>query len=93
MCTCRTPFDRGRSSGERPIGGLVYSATVRCPCGSGLAYSEDADPFRGAWDCAEILLGTASTEVTHTARLPFVYYEIKSEAQPSASGASTRPKE
>ncbi len=29
--------------------------------------------------------------MTHTDRLPFVFYEIKSEGQPSANGATTRP--
>lgn len=71
---------------------LIYAATVRCPCGAGLAYdNETADPFKGFWDCSAIMLGTAREDVTHTARLPFVYYEIKGENQPSARGATTRP--
>lgn len=76
---------------------LRYSAGARCPCGAGLAYDingeDPSSPFRGPsyWDCAEILLGTARTDVTHTAQLPFVFYEIKSEDQPSAGGRTTRP--
>lgn len=78
---------------------LVYAASARCPCGAGLAYEprgESGRPITGYWDCAEILLGTATPSgapgaLTHTARLPFVFYEIKSERQPSANGATTRP--
>lgn len=75
---------------------LVYAATKRCPCGAGLAYKSGANPFDGAWDCSAILLGEAIPQgepgsVTHTARLPFVFYKIKSENQPSARGATTRP--
>ena len=71
---------------------LIYAATVRCPCGAGMAYREGDD----AWDCSAILLGTAVPSgepgsVKHEARLPFVFYEIKSEKQPSANGATTRP--
>jgi len=75
---------------------LVYAATNRCPCGAGLAYLAGSQPMTGAWDCSAILLGTAVPSgqpgaVQHTDRLPFVFYEIKSELQPSARGATTRP--
>ena len=70
---------------------LVYSAAARCPCGSGLAYLQDSTD--NYWDCAKIWLGTADHGVQHTAKLPFVFYEIKGENQPSANGATTRPKE
>lgn len=77
---------------------LIYAATARCPCGAGLAYRKDAKPFGDTahWDCSAILLGTAvpsgrPDSVEHTAVLPFVFYEIKSEQQPSANGATTRP--
>lgn len=81
---------------------LRYAATVRCPCGAGLAYDPRADgegtPFRGpsAWDCSAILLGEAIPSgqpgaVEHTDQLPFAFYEIKSEDQPSAKGRTTRP--
>lgn len=79
---------------------LVYSAWSRCPCGAGLAYDpcfEDENsvfkgPLSGCWDCSAILLGIADKGVTHTAQLPFAFYEISSEGQPSANGATTRPK-
>ena len=77
---------------KRPA--LVYAAFARCPRGAGLAYAprgESGKPIQGYWDCAAILLGTADEGVKHTARLPFVFYEIKSENQPSANGATTRP--
>lgn len=83
-----------------PIGErLVYAAYGRCPCGAGLAYDpcyEDKSspfvgPLSGYWDCSEILLGTARTDVKHTDKLPFAFYEVKSEGQPSANGATTRP--
>jgi len=66
---------------------LVYAAYDRCPCGAGLAYIPNGPRN---WDCSKILLGTADKGVTHTAKLPFVFYEIKSENQPSAGGATTR---
>lgn len=82
---------------------LIYAAYNRCPCGAGIAYdpfSEDPDsPFKGpsSWDCSAIILGTAIPSgqpgaVEHTGKLPFSMYEIKSENQPSAGGATTRPK-
>lgn len=74
---------------------MTYAATSRCPCGAGLAYDDTctAEPFKfpSYWDCSAILLGTADPNVQHTARLPFTFYEIKSEGQPSANGATTRP--
>lgn len=92
---------------QRPLAErLTYAATARCKCGAGLAYDpyqEDrpGSPFRGpdAWECSALLLSpTPPTQYTkgmldsHTAPLPFSYYEIKSENQPSACGATTRPK-
>lgn len=78
---------------------LVYAAHKRCPCGAGLAYEprgESGKPIAGYWDCSAILLGDAIPSgqpgsVQHTGRLPFVFYEVKSETQPSAQGATTRP--
>jgi hypothetical protein len=85
---------KARSLADR----LVYSATARCPCGAGLAYDpayEDESsvfrgPLSGHWDCSAILLGTADPAVQHTDQLPFAFYEIKTEGQPSACGATTR---
>lgn len=79
---------------------LTYAATARCQCGAGLAYGAmcEEPPFRGPsyWDCSDILLGRAVPSgqpgaVTHSDRFPFAFYEIKSEHQPSAKGATTRP--
>lgn len=72
---------------------LVYAAAARCPCGYGLAYDRNGEsgvPIHGYWDCAGILLGKANPHVTHTAKLPFAFYEIKGEQQPSAHGMTTR---
>ena len=78
-----------------PHGKLVFSAYDRCPCGAGLAYYKKSSPTDGYWDCADILQGLAIPDdqegsVQHTAKLPFVFYEIKSELQPSANGHTTR---
>lgn len=79
---------------------LTWAATDRCPCGAGLAYDESCQledvpqvwPYNGYWECSAILLGTAVPgEATHTAKLPFAYYSIKSDNQPSANGRTTRP--
>lgn len=75
---------------------LVYAAFARCPCGAGLAHIKNCGP-QGNWDCSDILLGRAIPSgqpgaKQHTAQLPFVFYEIKSENQPSVNGATTRPK-
>ncbi len=67
---------------------LIYSAYSRCPCGAGLAYAPGGEHY---WDCSAILLGVANREVMHTGKLPFTFYEVKSELQPSAYGATTRP--
>lgn len=78
---------------------LVYAATSRCPCGAGLAYVPGfGGPDNGFWDCSAILTGTAIPSgqpgaVTHTDRLPFEFWKVKSEEQPSALGATARPKE
>jgi hypothetical protein len=69
---------------------LVYAAYSRCPCGAGMAYPKDISPH-GFWDCSAILKGTHDQSVQHTGRLPFAFYEVKGEGQPSARGASTRP--
>ena len=84
---------------------LIFAAHSRCPCGAGLAYDPAGEvggiedgPFNrpNAWDCSAILLGTAALSGQHgagqhTGLLPFAFYEIKSENQPSAGGATTRP--
>jgi hypothetical protein len=83
---------------------LVYAATARCPCGAGLAYPPKGVPEEGPfkywdhWDCSDILTGRAVKKgepgaVTHTDKLHFSCWEVKSEDQPSAKGATTRPKD
>lgn len=83
---------------------LHFAATMRCSCGAGLAYDPAGlsggvgntdgpfkGPLNGYWDCSAIILGTADKEKQHTEHLPFSFYEIKSENQPSANGRTTRP--
>ena len=74
---------------------LRFAAYVRCSCGAGMAYPPEGYPAIDYWDCSDILLGLAIPSgqpgaVKHEARLPFSFYEIKSEDQPSAGGATTR---
>lgn len=75
---------------------LRFAARSRCPCGAGLAYDPSKYPGESSWDCSDILLGLAIPSgkpgsVTHTGKLPFSFYEVKSECQPSANGETTRP--
>lgn len=70
---------------------LRFAAGARCTgCQLGLAYPKDVG-FRGSWTCSGILLGSALHDATKHDSLPFMFYEIKSEDQPSANGATTRP--
>lgn len=69
---------------------------------AGKVRSPGDSPLRtpNAWECSTILRyygGDLSEEdaeeakaVTHSAALPFAFYEVKSENQPSVSGATTR---
>ena len=69
---------------------LVYSAHARCKkCNAGLAHPESCGPWH-QWTCSNVLKGIG-TDKGHGAFL-FSMYEIKSEKQPSANGATTRPK-
>ena len=73
---------------------LTYSATARCHCGAGLAHPKDCPPHH-QWTCAAVLKGEGKElddelGPKHEA-YPFAFYEIKSENQPSAYGATTRP--
>jgi hypothetical protein len=78
---------------EKLLRRLVFSARDRCDCGAGLAY--DRRSGHPVWDCSAILLGDALLAagergvVDH--RTPCSYYEILSERNPAADGASTRP--
>lgn len=71
---------------------LIYAAYSRCPCGAGMAYVKNPSSDMRYWDCSNILKGIADVKVMHTGELPFAFYEVKSENQPSAYGATTRPK-
>lgn len=75
---------------------LIYAADTHCICGAGLAYPKGIGA-QGFWDCSDILTGRAIPKdqpgnKQHCARYPFIFYEIKSENQPSANGATTRRK-
>lgn len=96
---CREEAKATREKMERCAAGvdsfeaseLVFSAFTRCHCGAGLAYPVNIG-IGGYWDCSAILMNVADKEKTHTGQLPFAFYSIKSEGQPSAGGATTRPK-
>jgi hypothetical protein len=77
-------------SGAKPFTDdeLVYAARNRCRCGHGFAYPRDCGP-RFAWACSAQLKCIADAG-EHSPTLPFVFYEIKSEDQPSAHGQTTR---
>ena len=66
---------------------LLYAATSRCPCGHGLAYPKDCGVSH-YWDCSAILKGIADKNVKHTAKLPFAFYDVKSEDE---RRGTTRP--
>jgi hypothetical protein len=69
---------------------LIYSAYAVCEkCNAGLAYPKDCGPGH-QWTCSNVLKGIG-TDKGHSA-YPFAFYEIKSEGQPSANGATTRPR-
>jgi hydrogenase maturation factor len=69
---------------------LRYSATARCSkCHAGLAYPKDCDMWH-QWSCSAVLKGEAKDTAGHEA-LPFQFYSVKSEDQPSAGKATTRP--
>lgn len=71
---------------------LVFAAFSRCDCGAGLAYPSKIGPL-GSWVCSDILLGAPDIiKKHHTSELPFAFYDIKSENQPSVHGATTRKK-
>ena len=66
---------------------LRYSATSLCPCGHGLAYPKNCSPHH-YWDCSAILKGIADPKLQHTAKLPFAFYDVKSEDE---RRGTTRP--
>ena len=68
---------------------LRYAAVARCVCGAGFAYPKNSG-MDGCWHCSAILTGVAEKGTTHDSALPFRFYEVKSEDQPSAEGRTTR---
>jgi len=58
--------------------------------GLGSLYPRNVGP-RGSWRCSAILMGEASAEDEHDGAMPFIFWKIKGEGQPSAGGATTRP--
>jgi len=80
-----------RNSGTYRASDLMWAATARCGCGAGLAYPHNAG-MNSAWVCSAVLMGDPNIrrDITH-GHYPFVFYEIKSDCQPSARGATTRP--
>src|SRR5579859_1506264 len=69
---------------------LIYAASDRCMCGAGLAYPRSPGPY-GAWSCSHYLLERGRVTGEHVVRLPFVFFDVLSEDQPSARGSTTRP--
>ncbi len=63
---------------------LHFSATLKCPCGYGLAYPKDCGANH-YWDCAGVLLGCTEKDVKHIAQLPFMFYDIKGESDKRGS--------
>jgi len=75
---------------------LVFAAVDRCRCGAGMAYDPAGDsgkPITGYWACSKILLGEAWAGEAHHRYYPFTAFELRSEHQPTAKGATTRPKQ
>jgi hypothetical protein len=68
---------------------LLFAAYTRCECGAGMAYPKNI-VMHGAWYCSGILLGKVLPGSAHTAPMEFMFFEVKSEDQPSANGATTR---
>lgn len=83
-----------QNKGKFGLDELRFAAYTRCSCGAGMCYPKDIG-MHGAWYCSDILLGRAIPSGQEGAKmhdkLPFMFYEIKSEDQPSANGATTRP--
>lgn len=77
--------------GDFSLDELCFAATTRCACGAGMAYPDGGMNVHGSWHCSAILRGKAPVMSVHSEQMPFAFYEIKSENQPSAGGETTRP--
>lgn len=85
------PFDPAR---KYLAAELRFAATARCTCGAGLAYHKDSHDLRGAWRCSAAMMHVVPYDDQFAGQheeLPFAIYVVKSEDQPSANGATTRP--
>jgi hypothetical protein len=78
---------------EKLLRRLVFSAKERCECGAGLAYDRKAS--HPVWDCSAILLGDALLEAGERGvanhRSQCAFYDVMSERNRAADGATTRP--
>jgi hypothetical protein len=95
------PLEAG--TGDITDADLNYAATDRCVCGAGMAYFKEAEirdnkPGHNSWVCSRILkdkLDKLTREIDpfygKHLLLPFAFYAIKDERQPSAQGVTTRP--
>lgn len=84
-----------QGKGDFALYELTFAAHYRCGCGAGFAYPKNAG-IHGSWICSDILRGKAVVgskkgAKNHSGAMPFAFYEIKGENQPSARGATTRP--
>lgn len=70
---------------------LTWAATARCRCGAGYIYPTFLHDPHGHWFCSASVLGTAPLGSEHDCAKPFAFWNIKSDRQPSANGATTRP--
>lgn len=81
---------------------MCFAAYARCECGAGMAYDKAvATPYgeNAKWQCSAIIRfeelpadeQARAKAATHTPPLPFAFYDVKGENQPSANGATTRP--
>jgi hypothetical protein len=70
---------------------LVWAAAARCMCGAGYVYPNFTHSPHGHWFCSASILGTAPAGSEHDCGKPFAFWSIKSDRQPSANGATTRP--
>ncbi|HVZ89614.1 MAG TPA: hypothetical protein VHG72_21815 [Polyangia bacterium] len=78
---------------DRPLGvdDLKWAAIARCVCRAGLAYPKFIGDPHGHWICSAVLLGSGAPDSEHDKPKPFAFWSIKSDDQPSANGATTRP--
>jgi hypothetical protein len=80
-----------QAKGDFTLEELIYAAYDKCNCGAGMAYPKGIG-IQGSWYCGDILRGCGNQKKIHSSAMPFFMYELKSENQPSAKGATTRPK-